>query len=192
MSAVVASYWLWAIWYVAWWIPALWSPRAASRPPRGTSNLDRLATLVGVVLLFWTPTLAPGHFLLCVPMWRTAAGMAWVWVAGMAAGFAFCWWARVHLGRLWSGLVTAKADHRIVDTGPYGLVRHPIYSGVMASAVCLGLLKATPLALLGAVLVIAGFWLTARKEERFLREALGAEGYDAYSRRVGMLMPFLH
>ena len=48
-------------------------------------------------------------------------------------GFLFAWWARLHLGRLWSGTVTRKADHRIVDTGPYAIVRHPIYTGLLAS-----------------------------------------------------------
>jgi len=105
------------------------------------------------------------------------------------AGFGFCWWARLHLGRLWSLLVTLKEDHRIVDTGPYGLVRHPIYSGVMFAALMTALMKASPASLAGALLVCVGFAITAQVEERFLRDQLGAEAYDAYSRRVPMLIP---
>ena len=108
-----------------------------------------------------------------------------------ALGFLFCWWARIHLGRLWSLMVTVKDEHRVVDTGPYGIVRHPIYSGVMVSAVATALLRASPLAMIGAVLFSIGFALTAVVEEKFLREQLGAEAYDAYSRRVGMLVPKL-
>ena len=40
---------------------------------------------------------------------------------------------RIHLGRLWSGTITLKQDHRIIDSGPYGLVRHPIYTGLILS-----------------------------------------------------------
>ena len=87
--------------------------------------------------------------------------------------------------------MTVKPDHYIVDTGPFRLVRHPIYSGVIAATLCLALIKATPTTLAGVVLFALGFWLTARKEERFLRETLGAEGYDSYSRRTGMLVPFV-
>ena len=47
-------------------------------------------------------------------------------------GLGFTWWARIHLGRLWSSSVTRKAVHRVVDTGPYGIVRHPIYTGIIA------------------------------------------------------------
>lgn len=192
MSAEQASYWLWSIWYVTWWIPALWSAKPSARPGRGTSNLDRALAFAGVILLFPVPVRAAGRFALLAPIWSEPPWTQWLLVACIVAAFAFCWWARVHLGRLWSGLVTTKADHRIVDTGPYRLVRHPIYSGVITAAVCVGLIKASPAALLGAVLVAAGFWMTARKEEAFLRQELGSSTYDDYSRRTAMLAPFLH
>ena len=53
---------------------------------------------------------------------------------------------RIHLGALWSGSITRKADHRIVDTGPYGVVRHPIYTGLIAAAIAMAAVKATPVA----------------------------------------------
>jgi len=86
-------------------------------------------------------------------------------VALCFAGFAFCWWARIHLGRLWSAFVTLKAEHRIVDTGPYGIVRHPIYTGIILATVAVGILKGTAYAAAGALLVILGFWIKARLEE---------------------------
>ena len=108
-----------------------------------------------------------------------------------AAGYGFCWWARLHLGRLWSGFVTLKEGHRLVDTGPYGLVRHPIYSGLMFSIAMTALMKPAAICLLGAAAVIIGFRQVARIEERFLRAQLGAADYDAYAARVPMLVPRL-
>ena len=107
-----------------------------------------------------------------------------------AMGFGFAWWARLHLGQLWSAFVTQQADHRIVDTGPYGIVRHPIYTGIIAAAIALALVKGTVIASAGALLAAFGFWVKARLEEGFLREQLGAEAYDGYRRRVPMLVPF--
>ena len=190
MSALGAGEWLWAAWYVTWWIPALWSPKPKERPPRGGSMLDRVLAGLGALLLFLTPTLAPGRPRAFVPLWTEGRPLAWSLFALILAGFALCWWARVHLGRLWSGLVTVKADHRVVQSGPYGLVRHPIYTGVMVSAVALALIKATPAAVLGAGLMVAGFYLTARKEELFLAQALDPGAYDGYRRRGAMLVPF--
>ena len=108
----------------------------------------------------------------------------------MVAGFLFCWWARVHLGQLWSGNITLKADHRVVDTGPYRLVRHPIYTGLILAALATALEKATVLGLSGVLLITFGFWLKARFEEGFLRAQLGAAAYDAYAARTPMLIPF--
>ena len=186
MSAERASYWLWGAWYVTWWIAALWADRAAARPPRGANVLDRLVAFAGVFALFFVPVLRTASPGLLTPLWTPESFVGWILVGGEVAGFAFCWWARLHMGRLWSGLVTAKPNHYIVDTGPFRIVRHPIYAGVIFAAACLGLIKATPVALGGAVLVFIGFWMTARKEERFLRQQLGSEAYDAYRRHTPM------
>ena len=112
-------------------------------------------------------------------------------MALIAAGIAFAWWARIHLGRLWSAQITRKADHHIVDTGPYGLTRHPIYTGMLIAVLATMAAKGTLLGIAGALLIAASFYVKARLEERFLREELGAEAYDGYSRRVPMLVPFV-
>ena len=96
----------------------------------------------------------------------------------------------LHARQLWSAFVTRKAGHRIVDTGPYGIVRHPIYTGIILAAVALAIIKGTVVAITGALLTALGFWVKARLEEGFLREQLGAEAYDAYRRRVPMLAAF--
>jgi protein-S-isoprenylcysteine O-methyltransferase Ste14 len=96
----------------------------------------------------------------------------------------------VQLGRLWSGSVTRKADHRVIDTGPYAIVRHPIYTGLLWATLVSAVASGTILSLLGIGAMILGFWLKARLEERFLVQQLGPQAYDAYCRRVPMLLPF--
>ena len=95
------------------------------------------------------------------------------------------------MGRLWSGYVTLKEGHRVVDTGPYALVRHPIYSGITFAALATAALRASPAGFFGIALIAVGLAMTAKIEERFLREQLGLESYDAYSRRVAMLVPLI-
>jgi protein-S-isoprenylcysteine O-methyltransferase Ste14 len=109
--------------------------------------------------------------------------------AAALCGFAFTWWARMHLGQLWSSSVTRKTNHQVVDTGPYALVRHPIYTGVIVATVATAVQRGTALSLTGAALMILGWYVKARLEERFLREQLGPDNYDAYARQVPMLVP---
>jgi protein-S-isoprenylcysteine O-methyltransferase Ste14 len=170
---------LWGLWLVTWVAAALWSDRTVARPAFREELPSRTVTIVGAVLI------ASGRN---GPMLDPRLG--WALAALALAGLAFSWWARIHLGRLWSGHVTRKEGHRIVDTGPYALVRHPIYTGAILALFATAFALARPLAVLGAALISYGFYKKARLEERFLRAGLGADGYDAYARRVPMLIPF--
>lgn len=175
---------LFGLWIVSWLIAAYWSHRAAKRATFGSELLYRLLAVVGALLIFWHAN--EGPYLWSLPVW---AGI--LLIAVELAGFAFCWWARIHLGRLWSATVGAKGEHRIVDTGPYGLVRHPIYTGLIVALFAIAMIQGRTLAFAGAAVMTYSFWIKARLEERFLRQELGADAYDAYSRRTPMLIPFL-
>jgi protein-S-isoprenylcysteine O-methyltransferase Ste14 len=122
-------------------------------------------------------------------LWHTPVPLAWALVVVVLAGLLFTWWARIHLGRLWSSSVTRKADHHVVDTGPYGIVRHPIYTGIILASAATAAMSGTVLAWLGACVMTTGWVIKARLEEEFLREQLGAETYGEYARRVPMLAP---
>jgi protein-S-isoprenylcysteine O-methyltransferase Ste14 len=86
--------------------------------------------------------------------------------------------------------VTRKEHHHVVDSGPYAIVRHPIYTGLLLAIIATVLVRATIITLTGSALIAAGIYVKARVEEEFLRQQLG-ESYDAYARRVPMLVPFL-
>jgi protein-S-isoprenylcysteine O-methyltransferase Ste14 len=190
MSAQVAVNVAWAVWYFTWLAAVVFSGRTQVQMKTDAQGWHRMASGIGAVLIFLPsvqgPELwkAPLHRL-----WPLSPALDWSLFAAVVAAFAFCWWARLHLGRLWSGFVTLKEDHRIVDTGPYSLVRHPIYTGVIAAGIATAFARATPLAFAGAAFLAWGFALTARIEEGFLSDQLGAEAYGAYRRRVGMLVP---
>ena len=176
---------LWAGWGISWFIAAAWRDRAVKSPARGSQLTYRLTTALGAVLLFRPAARLFPHE---PRLWATSESVAWVMAAVTAAGLAFTWWARIALGRLWSGAVTRKAGHHVVDTGPYRLTRHPIYSGIMLAALATMLSIGRVSAMAGTALIWIGLYLKARLEEQFLREELGPS-YDEYARRVPMLVP---
>jgi protein-S-isoprenylcysteine O-methyltransferase Ste14 len=176
---------MWDTWVVSWIAAVIWSRRTAARPPA----LDQLA--------HWLPTII-GFGLLALgsartnfaPLWHLPDVVGWALTSVCAAGLLFTWWARISLGSLWSGSVSRKVDHTVIQTGPYGLVRHPIYTGLIVAAFAQGVLISMLANLVGALLLAFGFWLKARLEERFLSQELGAEAYSEYRRRTPMLVPF--
>jgi protein-S-isoprenylcysteine O-methyltransferase Ste14 len=95
------------------------------------------------------------------------------------------------LGEHWSLAPRLIAGHRLVTTGPYAIVRHPIYTGMLGMMVATGLAVSTWLSL--SVAMVLGWYgtvLRIRREERLLREAFGDE-FEEYARRVPALVPRL-
>jgi protein-S-isoprenylcysteine O-methyltransferase Ste14 len=177
---------LWLGWLASWVVAALWSNPTESRPPVKKESRYRVPMIVGFGLLT-----VPAHgYVGPLRLWYVGWSGAWTCVAVVALGIGFAWWARVHLGRLWSARITRKLDHRIVDSGPYGWVRHPIYSGLLLSLVATAAAKGTILGIGGVLAFWLGFWIKARQEEDWLRKELGINEYDAYCKRVPMLLPF--
>jgi protein-S-isoprenylcysteine O-methyltransferase Ste14 len=123
-------------------------------------------------------------------LWVTPAPVGWALFALALAGFVFTWAARLHLGPLWSNAAAPWEDHRIVDTGPYGLVRHPVYAGLLLAAWATALELGRIEALAGAALVTISLSMRARLEERALRRDVSEAAYGAYRARVPMLLPF--
>jgi len=184
---LLALYIGWTAWAALWIVASWWSARGVRRAGGRQNVTYQLVSAAGMLaLLIVTRPTSP----LTTPLWQVEDALGWALVVLMAAGFLLACWARLALGKLWSAGVERKADHRLVEEGPYAIVRHPIYTGLLAAALSLALVKATPLALAGLVLTSIGFTVKARLEERFLATELGEADYADYMRRVPMLMPF--
>lgn len=179
-------YALWFLWLGVWVLAAFWSARTIKREKPGVEIAPILIAMAGFAILFGVNFTSPDN-----PWQFLTPSAPWQWILAALAGLsmAFMGWARFHLGANWSGHVTLKEGHRVVDTGPYAIVRHPIYTGVIGAAFFTALFKGHAAALAGAALVGLGFWLKSRVEEKFLRAELGA-AYDDYARKVPALVPF--
>jgi protein-S-isoprenylcysteine O-methyltransferase Ste14 len=97
-------------------------------------------------------------------------------------------WARYHLGQYWSARITLKEDHKLIRTGPYTNFRHPIYSGLdlaaLGGVIALGEVRSV----LGFLLIVLGYWIKARTEERMLSAQFGG-AFIEHCRHTGFLIP---
>lgn len=114
-----------------------------------------------------------------------------VMVVGLAidiAGLSLAIWARRHLGRNWSGEITIKQDHQLIQTGPYRHLRHPIYTGLLTMYAGMTLATGEWLGVIGLAVAVFAYWRKTRMEEATLGVAFGAE-YDAYRRDTWAIVP---
>jgi protein-S-isoprenylcysteine O-methyltransferase Ste14 len=116
--------------------------------------------------------------------WRELLGLVL-----FAFGLGVAIWARVHIGRNWGTPMTRKDEPELVTSGPYGIVRHPIYAGILLAG--LGTAVALSWWWLAAVALAAVYFVySATVEERYLGEQFPDE-YRRYRRRTKMLVPFV-
>jgi protein-S-isoprenylcysteine O-methyltransferase Ste14 len=116
--------------------------------------------------------------------WRAGIGLVL-----FALGLGFAIWARRHIGRNWGSPMTQKNEPELVTSGPYQLVRHPIYSGILVAGV--GTAVALSWVWLIAVVVAGVYFLySATVEERYMTEQF-PDGYPVYKRSTKMLAPFI-
>jgi len=114
----------------------------------------------------------------------------WLGVALTAAGIAFAIWARNHIGKYWSATVSLREGHRLIRSGPYARIRHPIYSGMLLATAGTVLWVGRYGALLALGVTLIAFVVKARKEEALLAGEFGP-AFDEHRRRTGFLLPRL-
>ena len=180
---------LWLAWLASWLVAAAWTAGAPTVARQ--SGLSRLAHGLfvwgGVVLLFFPPA-RPGT--LVRPLFPSPPWVGWAGVVLAAGGLAFTWWARIHLGRLWSSAATLRRDHFLVRVGPYALTRHPIYTGLLLALTGTALARDSVAGLVGLALLLAGIVVKLRQEERLLLERFGT-AYEVYRGAVPALIPWV-
>jgi protein-S-isoprenylcysteine O-methyltransferase Ste14 len=177
---------MWLAWMVYWGLSSR-DVKPTERSESWASRLSYIGLFALAAVAFTAPDLP-----LAVLRERFLPLAAWPFACGAAlaaAGLLFTVWARRHLGANWSGIVTIKQGHELITTGPYGLVRHPIYTGLLAAILGSAIAVGEWRALAGLAFASLALWCKLRLEERWLLRRFGA-AYEAYRREVPALIPF--
>ena len=176
---------LWLAW-LAYWLAAARNVKPARRRESPASRLLTIVlTIPAAVLLAvrgpWLPWLSA----------RFLPDTMIVYLLGLlmvVAGLAFAIWARVHLGRNWSGTVTVKENHELIRSGPYAIVRHPIYTGLLLAILGTAIVVGEWRGLLAFCFLTIALVLKLRREERFMEESF-PDTYPSYCAQVPALIP---
>jgi protein-S-isoprenylcysteine O-methyltransferase Ste14 len=179
---------LWAAW-LTYWIVSAANVKATRQRESIASRSAHFIPMIAAAALILTPRIGAGEILFTrfVP---SSAAVSWCGCVLVFAGLGFSAWARVHLGGNWSSRVTVKEDHELIRSGPYALVRHPIYTGLLLAIAGTALVEGQWRALLALLLMGISFWRKLRVEERLMNLTF-ADEYRQYCAHTAALIPFL-
>ncbi len=177
----------WIVFVATWLLAALFTKPTVYRESRAQRLRYWVLLLIAYLLLNHGLQLPSPLNMRVLPH---AAPVAYTGALLCIAGLSLALWARVILGRNWSGVVTLKEGHELVERGPYRFVRHPIYTGILTMFFATALVLGHFAGFVGTLLMFVSFWIKLGHEEKLMLQQF-PDRYAAYQRRAKRLIPFL-
>jgi protein-S-isoprenylcysteine O-methyltransferase Ste14 len=178
---------VWISFLLYWQIKAINTKATQRLEPAASRILRVFIFLIAIVLL--STTRIPLRWLY-LQLWPVGFLPFWLGAAVTITGLLFAVWAREHLGSNWSRSVTIKQGHELITTGPYSVVRHPIYTGILTGFLGMAIAISQVRGFIVFVLISIAFWIKLRMEEQWMRSQFG-EAYASYARETAALVPYL-
>jgi protein-S-isoprenylcysteine O-methyltransferase Ste14 len=178
---------VWILFLLYWQIKAFKTKTTQRLEPAASRILRVFIFLIAIALLSTSSIPLPWLY---IQLWPVGIWPFWLGAAVSIAGLLFAVWAREHLGRNWSRSVTIKKDHELITTGPYAIVRHPIYTGILIGFIGMAIAISQVRGFIVFVLIFVAFWMKFRLEEQWMRSQFG-ETYATYARHTAALVPYI-
>ncbi len=176
---------LWVFFSLYWSVAARNSAPVQRSEAVWSTLLHQALLNISLLLLFWrVPGLGDRRFLPVLP------ALVPIGIAIQVGFMLLAFWARHHLGQNWSGAITAKVDHQLIRSGPYRLIRHPIYTAMLGMTLGTAVTSGEWHAFAGVVLLSIAYYRKIRLEEENMRAVFGPE-YEAYCRSSKALIPWM-
>jgi len=178
---------LWIAFILYWRIKAADTKSSQRLEPNAWPILRALTFLIVIALLSIPRIPLPWLYR---QLWPSGIWPFGVGAAITVAGLLFAVWARQHLASNWSSSVTIKQGHELITTGPYALVRHPIYTGILTGFLGTAIALSQVRGVIGVVLIFVVLWAKLRMEEEWMGSQFG-ETYATYAHQTAALVPYL-
>jgi len=177
----------WGVLVMVWIAGMFFSQPTVRRTSYSSRLILFLPLLIGYLLVLFHAI--PAAWLL-VRLWPHTQSVQATGLVLTILGCFFAVWARLTLGSNWSGLPKVKSGHELIVRGPYKLVRHPIYTGLLLALAGTAIAADRSVWILGLVLAAVSYAVKIRQEEGLMQETFPAE-YPLYRQRVKAIIPWI-
>lgn len=177
----------WVVFLGVWIVASISTKPSIYRESRAHRLRYSLLLVVSYLLLVYGRRLPHPFDLRLVPCVDV---LAWTGCLLCIGGLAFCIWARISIGRNWSGVVTLKEEHELIQRGPYQWVRHPIYTGLLIMYLATAMILGRGAGFIGLLFIFVSFWIKLDAEEKLMLKQF-PDRYSTYQRRVKRIIPFV-
>ena len=172
---------IWIVFMAFLFIPAIWASTPVERVSIQYVKGSIILAIIVVAIVVLLSSYGSKTLMFRIIPDSQLAGITGILLTFI--GFGFSTWARLHLGKNWSSMVEVKVGHRLVRTGPYRMVRNPMYTGFIISFVGAAVAFGQVLGFVVLGIMIISIWGKIKAEETILLEKFGEE-YRQYKKDV--------
>lgn len=183
----------WVLFFVYWTASILYEAikrngkKVEKREPIAVLILTRMFLYIPIIMIFADEAFQT-HYPLGLNFLPDSIFVTYAGFAVALMGIIFSIWGRVALGDNWSPDAELKTEQTLVQSGPYSIVRHPIYAGITLGMVGSAIAESNVAALIAVLLILIFSYLRIIQEEKLMKERFGAE-WDAYAKLVKRFIP---
>ncbi len=178
----------WIVFFFYWLISSFFVKKSETKRNWKGQIIWRIIVL-GLAIIFIT--LSKGQSSISKafqPFFSSSSTLQVVWTVLVVLGLLGAIWARVYLGKNWSGYVTYKENHELVTSGPYKFVRHPIYSSAILMVIGTFLYYPNIFVLAFLISWSTMFIMRTKREEKIMIKLFGKK-YEDYIKKTKRLIP---
>ncbi|MFW2504657.1 methyltransferase family protein [Clostridium diolis] len=190
MSNITVVSYIWGIFWIYWILAAMKTRSNVKKESSGQRNIPRIVHLILVIVSYAITFFQFKNIFLWNRILPSYEYVDYIGIAILVFSLLFAIWARIVLGRNWSGAIQKVEEQRLVRSGPYKYIRNPIYTGIVCGFFGTFLTFGSLASIIGFCIILTTYIIKINREQRFLVLEFGKE-YEKYIKESWALIPYV-